>query len=157
MTVRYRMSPLADIDAVTVYRLLWLRVRVFVVEQRAAYEELDGRDIEPGALLMWAESDGGDVLGTLRILTDEGACRIGRVATSESARGRGVGAELMRRAVDHCTRAHPGRPIDLDAQRHLAPWYARFGFEVSGDGFVEDDIPHVPMRRRPAATADTAG
>jgi ElaA protein len=149
------MARLADIDAVTLYRLLWLRVRVFVVEQRAAYEELDGRDIEPGALLMWAESDG-DVLGTLRILTDNGACRIGRVATSESARGRGVGAALMRRAVDHCNQAHPDRPIDLDAQKHLAPWYARFGFEVSGDGFVEDDIPHVPMRRMPAARADTA-
>jgi ElaA protein len=153
VTVDYRLAPLADIDAETLYRILWLRVRVFVVEQSAAYEELDGRDIEPGALVMWAESDG-DVLGTLRILTDEGALRIGRVATSESARGRGVGAELMRRAVAHCVETDAARPIDLDAQKHLAPWYARFGFEVSGAEFVEDDIPHVPMRRRPGAPTE---
>ncbi|MGC5170251.1 GNAT family N-acetyltransferase [Microbacterium sp. DT81.1] len=153
MTVNYRLAPLADIDAVTLYRILWLRVRVFVVEQRAAYEELDGRDIEPGALLMWAESDG-DVIGTLRILTDASASRIGRVATSESARGRGVGVELMHRAVAHCIQAHPELPIDLDAQLHLSAWYARFGFAASGDEYVEDDIPHVPMRRMPASTAD---
>src|SRR4051794_17533547 len=102
VTVDYRLAPLAGVDATTLYRILWLRVQVFVVEQRAAYEELDGRDIEPGALLMWAESDD-ELLGTLRILTEpDGGFRIGRVATSAAARGRGVGAELMRRAVTHC-------------------------------------------------------
>ena len=35
----------------------------------------------------------------------------------------------------------------LDAQTYLRAWYERFGFAVSGPEFVEDGIPHQPMRR----------
>ena len=35
----------------------------------------------------------------------------------------------------------------LDAQSPLAGWYERFGFEVTGPEFLEDGIPHLPMRR----------
>jgi ElaA protein len=44
--------------------------------------------------------------------------------------------------------------VTLDAQAQLEGWYARFGFARSGQPFVEDGIPHVPMDRpahRPAA------
>jgi ElaA protein len=37
--------------------------------------------------------------------------------------------------------------IVLDAQAHLADWYGRLGFVRDGAQFVEDGIPHVPMRR----------
>ena len=50
-----------------------------------------------------------------------------------------VDAALVR-AVEH--------GVVLDAQSHLVDWYARFGFEPSGRGFLEDGIPHTPMRRR---------
>jgi len=147
-----RHAPLAACDPTVLYRILELRVAVFVVEQRAAYPELDGRDAEPDAELHWVEQDG-DVVATARVLVDADAMRIGRVATAVRARGRGIAAELMRRCVDRCTELAPTLPIVLDAQEHLAPWYARFGFEVSGPGFVEDDIPHVPMRRVAARPA----
>ncbi len=140
-------ARLSAVPAETLYGILWLRVSVFVVEQRAAYPELDGRDLEPGAELFWIEEDG-RVVATLRLLRDAGeAARIGRVATAAHARGRGLSAELMRAAVARAGELWPGAPIDLDAQKHLADWYGRFGFEVSGPEFTEDDIPHVPMRR----------
>ena len=146
MTVDYVLAPVAEMDPLTLYRVLWLRVGVFVVEQEAAYPEIDGRDIEPGAELMWAEADG-DVVSTLRVLAEPDAMRIGRVATAASARGRGVAAELMRRAVARCEERAPGLPIVLDAQAQLEGWYARFGFAVAGAPFSEDGIPHLPMRR----------
>ncbi|MFS0866248.1 GNAT family N-acetyltransferase [Microbacterium sp. 179-B 1A2 NHS] len=146
MTFGIRAASLEDIPQTTLYRILWLRVRVFVVEQRAAYEELDGRDIEPGARHVWAE-EGDEVLGALRVLSEAGRWRIGRVVTAPTARGRGVGAELMRRAIDLCEATDPRRSIVLDAQAHLADWYGRFGFAVDGDPFTEDAIPHLPMRR----------
>jgi ElaA protein len=148
VSIRYEESDVAHIDPVILYRMLWLRVSVFVVEQEAAYPELDGRDIEPGAVMLWAAEDG-DVLGTLRVLQEPEGMRIGRVATGPIARGRGVASELMRRAVQRCLEAMPLGPIRLDAQEHLAEWYGRFGFEVSGDRFHEDGIPHVPMTRLP--------
>lgn len=147
MTFTISLSPLAEIPATTLYRMLWLRVQVFVVEQRAAYPELDGRDIEPGCRHVWAQ-DGDEVLGTLRLLDERDRWRIGRVVTSAGSRGRGVGAQLMERAVNECGALDSSRDIVLDAQEHLAEWYARFGFRVDGDQFVEDSIPHVPMRRR---------
>lgn len=140
-------ARLTDVPAETLYRLLWLRVSVFVVEQAAAYPELDGRDLEPDTELFWIEDDG-RVLATLRLLRDaSGNARIGRVATAADARGRGLSAQLMRAAVDRAGERWPGAAIDLDAQKHLADWYGRFGFAISGPEFSEDDIPHVPMRR----------
>lgn len=140
-------ARLTDIPAETLYRLLWLRVSVFVVEQAAAYPELDGRDLEPDTELFWIEDDG-RMLATLRLLRDaSGNARIGRVATAADARGRGLSAQLMRAAVERAGERWPGAAIDLDAQKHLADWYGRFGFAISGPEFSEDDIPHVPMRR----------
>ncbi|GAA1694165.1 GNAT family N-acetyltransferase [Microbacterium sediminicola] len=138
---------LRDIDAETLYRIMWLRVSVFVVEQAAAYPELDGRDLEPGTLHFWAAGDTGDVLATLRLLDDGDSARIGRVATAPSSRGSGLAGHLMRQAIATSTELWPDRAIHLDAQAHLAPWYGRFGFDVSGAQFEEDGIPHLPMTR----------
>ncbi len=146
MVVTVHRSAVADIAPLTLYRILWMRVAVFVVEQEAAYPEIDGRDIEPGAELFWA-ADGDEILATLRVLREAGNTRIGRVATAPAARGRGIAADLMRAAIDLLDAEAPGIPILLDAQAHLAPWYGRFGFVVSGAPFAEDGIPHVPMRR----------
>jgi ElaA protein len=146
VTIEYHRAPVAEIAPETLYRLLWLRVSVFVVEQRAAYPEIDGRDIEPGSELLWAEEDG-VVLSTARVLREPGALRIGRVATAPDARSRGVASALMRAAVERCEAIDSALPILLDAQEQLVDWYGRFGFVAEGEGFVEDDIPHRAMRR----------
>ncbi|MBB2975902.1 ElaA protein [Microbacterium endophyticum] len=141
-------SAVADISPSTLYAIARLRLMVFVVEQDAAYPDLDGRDIEPGAELAWAVDDEtAAVTATLRVLDDGDAMRIGRVATDAAYRGRGIAGDLMAWAVARCEERRPGVPIDLDAQEHLSAWYGRFGFVVSGPAFAEDGIPHVPMRR----------
>ncbi|MFJ2354623.1 GNAT family N-acetyltransferase [Frigoribacterium sp. NPDC087798] len=141
MTPTQHSSSVAEIDPVVLYEILRLRVDVFVVEQECPYPELDGRDLEPTARLLWFADDHARVLATLRVLHDGDDRRIGRVATASSARGRGLAADLMRSAVDECD----GRLVRLDAQAHLSGWYARFGFVVDGDEFLEDGIPHLPM------------
>ncbi|GAA2725134.1 GNAT family N-acetyltransferase [Cellulomonas aerilata] len=161
MTVVLHRSAVRTIDPLELYAILRLRVSVFVVEQACPYPELDGRDVEAGAELLWA-TDSGDVVATLRVLHDaDGALRVGRVATAPAARSRGVAAELMRAALDRCAEIDPSAAVVLDAQAHLAPWYGRFGFTVDGDAFDEDDIPHVPMRREaqvaPGAPGATDG
>ena len=141
-TPMIRDRAAAELDAVTLYKILELRVDVFVVEQQCAYAELDGRDLEPSARQVWVEA-GGEVIATLRVLDDGGALRIGRVATAPSARSGGHAGRLMERALDLAG----DRDVVLDAQSYLQGWYERFGFVRSGDEFVEDGIPHVPMRR----------
>lgn len=142
--VQLRDAPVDQIDSLTLYRLLALRVDVFVVEQSCPYRELDGRDIEPQARLFWAEA-GGRPLATLRLLDEaDGSARIGRVATAAAARSGGLAGQLMQRSLDHLGAA---RDVVLDAQAQLADWYARFGFVRDGADFNEDGIRHVPMRR----------
>ncbi len=137
-------APLRDIDPLTLYAILQLRTDVFVVEQECAYAELDGRDVEPSTVLIWAVGEGGTVVGTLRLLEDGPRLgRIGRVATAKQARGAGLAAELMERAISLAD----GTELVLDAQSHLQAWYERFGFSRDGDEYIEDGIPHVPMRR----------
>ena len=140
-----RSSSVADLDPVTLYRILQLRVDVFVVEQQCPYRELDGRDLEPDAMQLWIEDERGEIGATLRLIRDpDGAARIGRVATAPPARGTGLAALLMRRALELAGDAE----VVLDAQSYLYDWYARFGFERAGADYVEDGIPHVPMRLR---------
>ncbi len=143
VSVALHAAPVSELDPVTLYRVLRLRTDVFVVEQQCSYPELDGRDLEPDALQVWA-GDGEEVIATLRLLRDpDGSARIGRVATAAGARGQGVAARLVQRALE----LSAGRRVVLDAQSYLEPWYARFGFARSGAEFVEDGIPHVPMAR----------
>ncbi|MFC4904684.1 MULTISPECIES: GNAT family N-acetyltransferase [Kocuria] len=142
-----RWATAAELSSAQLYGLLRLRTDVFVVEQACPYPELDGRDLEPGCRHGWIERDG-RVLSTLRLLvedTPDGSAllRIGRVATAADARGQGLSAALLRAALARCGPA----PVVLDAQAHLEGWYGRFGFARAGETFLEDGIPHVPMRR----------
>jgi ElaA protein len=157
VTTTLRSARPSKLDASTVLRILQLRIEVFVVEQNCAYSELDGRDLEPDAVWVWAAETGTgperstrpeQVIATLRILRDaDGRARIGRVATAKSARSGGVASSMMNYALDEVSR-WPGKvEITLDAQSYLEYWYQRFGFESSGAEFLEDGIPHIPMIR----------
>jgi len=84
-----------------------------------------------------------EVLGYARVLDDGAVWRIGRVVLAPAARGRGLADALMTTALQVCG----GRDVVLDAQSPLAGWYATFGFEVTGPEFLDDGIPHLPMRR----------
>jgi ElaA protein len=141
----------SSLDVTTAYQILKLRVAVFVVEQHCPYPELDGRDLEADARWVWASVDG-QVVGTLRVLFDQpDTARIGRVATAPAARSGGLGARLMRYALDELDRSPALRSVLLDAQCYLEGWYARFGFVRAGEDFTEDGIAHLPMSR-PAQT-----
>ena len=142
-TIEVRTAAFPDLTTRTFHDLLKLRIDVFVVEQNCPYPELDGRDVEPGTRHLWL-TDGGTPLAYLRILADPGGvARIGRVVVATHARGGGYAGRLMTEAL-----ALVGdRPCVLEAQSHLVGFYAGYGFTVSGPEYVEDGIPHTPMRR----------
>ena len=142
MTDDVQVATFDELDPRTAYRLWQLRESVFVLEQACRYQELDGRDVEPGTRHVWLEAEGGPV-AYLRILDDGEQARIGRVLVAAHRRGEGLAELLLRRALDVVGE----RDSRLDAQSYLARWYARFGYEQTGPEFVEDGIPHVPMRR----------
>ena len=135
-------SAFDDLDPRTAYLLWQLRGRVFVVEQGCPYLDLDGRDLEPGTHHLWVE-DAGRPVAYLRLLEDPGTLRIGRVVVAGTHRGQGLAGQLIGAALDIVD----GRPCRLDAQSYLVDWYREQGFEPCGEEFLDDGIPHVPMRR----------
>ena len=132
----------AELGVASAYEVFRLRQDVFVVEQECAYPDLDGRDTEPGTRHLTLEADGA-LLGYLRILDDGDHARIGRVLLRRDARGRGLSQVLVQAALDELGE----RASVLDAQAPLAGWYAGFGYRVTGEEFLEDGIPHLPMSR----------
>ena len=72
---------------------------------------------------------------------------IGRVLTAPAGRGRGLGHEMMEQALKQAQKHWPQVPIYLSAQAHLQGYYGRYGFVVAGEEYLEDDIPHIGMRR----------
>ncbi|OZD08016.1 GNAT family N-acetyltransferase [Rhodococcus sp. 06-235-1A] len=136
-------APLTRVDPSTLYRIMALRVEVFVHEQKIVDEvELDGADLLATTELFWIQDERGDVLATLRVLVDD-TVHIGRVATAVEGRGRGYAGELVEAAL----KAYPG-VVEISAQAHLEKWYGRFGFVRVGESYLEAGIPHVKMLTR---------
>lgn len=131
-----------ELTAVELYAVLRLRSEVFVIEQDCNYLDPDGRDLEVGTTHLWFEAGDGDIASYLRVLTEPGGGhRIGRVLTPPQHRGRGLAAALLDEALERAD-----RPVVLNAQSHLVDMYGRHGFVVDGPEFLEDEIPHTPMR-----------
>jgi ElaA protein len=140
----------ADLTPARLYALLRLRVEIFVVEQKCPYPELDGQDLLETTRHFWLESDALDgraadePIACLRLLEDRSSgFRIGRVCTVGEARRRGLSRRLMAAALAEVGDA----PCVLEAQVQAAGFYESFGFKPDGEEYLEDDIPHITMRR----------
>lgn len=132
-----------EITAAQLYPLLMLRSAVFVVEQQSLYLDLDGRDLLGSTVHLWWQP-GDELHGYLRLLRDpDGTHRIGRVCTVKHARGSGLGALLMKAAMERIG----DEPAVLEAQTYAQKFYGRFGFAPTGEPYDEDGIEHITMRR----------
>jgi ElaA protein len=141
------LREFSALSAAELYGLMALRQLVFVVEQKCAYLDADGLDAEAAHLFA---VDGGALVACARLFAPgvrRAEAVIGRVVTAPSVRRSGVGRELMRRAIAALEERHGRVAIWLGAQKYLERFYASFGFERDGDDYLEDDIPHLPMRR----------
>ena len=132
------------------YELLALRAEVFVVEQTCPFQDLDGLDRRAGVWHLLGYQ-GEQLAAYARIMApgigDASGVAIGRVVTSPQARGSGLGHALLGEAVQACEAHWPGRSIWLGAQAHLQGFYGQHGFVAEGEGHIEDDIPHIGMRK----------
>jgi ElaA protein len=143
MNLRWHDRAFAELTVAELHAIYALRVRVFVVEQACAYQEVDELDLVSRHL--WAEQDG-ELAAYLRIIP-AGAryaelC-LGRVATAPSARGTGLGRELVRRALSLAG----GAPLRISAQAYLERFWGSFGFVRASDVYDDDGIPHLEMTR----------
>ena len=138
-----RIKTFGELSAEELYRILKLRVDVFVVEQNCPYPELDGLD--PAALHLWLE-DADGIAAYLRVM-DRGAeseyVSIGRVVAKD--RRRGLGSEILRAGILAARERLGADKVYLEAQTYAETFYARQGFRRISGEFLLDGIPHVKM------------
>jgi predicted GNAT family N-acyltransferase len=122
-----------------------LRYRVFCGEQGVTLAaDQDGLDAEALHVVALAE---GRLAGTCRLVFDDGLARLGRMAVEPDLRGRrGVGVGVLEGAEHEAPRAGAER-IRLHAQSAARTLYERAGFEIRGEEFLEEGIPHVTMEK----------
>lgn len=124
---------------------LRLREEVFCGEQGVTVEgDRDGRDHEA---LQLVAVEGGEIVGTCRVLIEAGSAKFGRLAVARAHRGRGLGAALLAEA-EREARAAGAQRMGLAAQTSAIGLYEAAGFSPYGDVYEDEGIPHRNMEKR---------
>ncbi|RBW66946.1 GNAT family N-acetyltransferase [Vibrionales bacterium C3R12] len=146
--ISWQLATFSQLTTSQLHELIQLRINIFVVEQTCPYPELDGKDCMDGVHHLMG-FDNGNLVACARLLPtgiSYDNVSIGRVATKESARGTGLGHQLVKQALLQCENLWPGETIDIGAQEHLEHFYLQHGFQSISETYLEDDIPHIDMR-----------
>lgn len=121
-----------------------IRTEVFVIEQKCLpSEEFDELDAVARHYLLF-EGDLPVATGRYR-KTDKGI-KVERIATLESARGKGFASQVIHHIFAESAKEYPDcNHYYLHAQVSVMPLYASLGFTPYGDTFIEADIVHQAM------------
>lgn len=153
--IQWHTQRFDDLSPRQLYQLLQLRCQVFIVEQNCPFLDIDDKDFD--SLHVWASRDNTPI-AYCRIVPPQyrvnnvpeavaiGSPSIGRVCTAQVARGTGIGVELMQQALRLIHAHWPQADCQIGAQSYLRKFYERLGFAINGDEYLEDGIPHLPMR-----------
>ena len=141
----YVIKTYEELSKSELYDLLQLRAAVFVVEQDCPYQDVDGKDQKAFHLLGYAD----DILVAYTRLFTPGAyfenTSIGRVVVAKSVRRFGYGKQLMQQSIKKLEELYGNRTIEISAQEYLRKFYNELGFVQHGEGYLEDNIPHIRM------------
>lgn len=147
MQLQWIEKKFEDLSPYQLYAILQLRNEVFVVEQNCVFQDADDKDQDSHHLMGFLNNK----LVAYTRLVPPGVIyaemSIGRVITSGTVRGRGVGKELMKQSIDYCYRLFDKGPIKIGAQLYLKSFYKSFGFQQISEVYLEDGIEHIYMRK----------
>lgn len=134
-----------ELTLYSLYELLQLRAEVFVVEQNCPYQDVDGKDKKALHVLGYQDHQ---LVAYTRVFKPgdyfENAS-IGRVIVKENARKYGFGKDIMNASIAFIEKEFKQDKIELSAQTYLKKFYNDLGFYEVGEGYLEDDIPHIKM------------
>ena len=146
MEFNYLICSFNELNIHQLYALLKLRQDVFVLEQNCIYPDLDEKDQKATHVLQYKN---GELSGYARLFHPGDyfeKAAIGRVVVSMKYRNTGAGFHLMQTCINHQVQHFQHHMIDISAQAYLQKFYESLGFKITGEGYLEDGIPHNPMR-----------
>lgn len=147
MSIQFQIKPFNELSVSQLYQILQLRSEVFVVEQNCVYQDIDGKD--PKALHVLGIYEG-EIVAYSRIFAPSyyfDNASIGRVVISDKFRDRKWGHSLIQTAISAIAENYNTSAITISAQLYLKKFYETHGFVQDGEGYLEDDIPHIKMHR----------
>lgn len=123
------------------YELLKVRSEIFVVEQNCIYQDLDDLDYRSLHVFYKEEEK---VLACLRIFSiDKDTIKIGRVLSVKH--GIGLGGKVLKAGLEKAISTYNPKKIVISAQCYATGYYAKEGFKICSEEYLEDGIPHVRM------------
>lgn len=148
MSLNWKIKPFEALSATEIYDLLQLRSEVFVVEQNCVYQDIDGKDKKALHLIGTIE----DKIVAYARLFKAGdyfkEASIGRVVIGKDYRDKKWGHDLMQNAIAGIEANFNETKITISAQLYLQKFYETQGFVKTSEAYLEDDIPHIEMRRQ---------
>ena len=145
--MEYCIKNFSDLTGKEVYDICRLRSSVFVLEQKiVCEEELDGKDEVCRHLLVKA---GDELLAYCRLVPKShsgyNAATIGRVVVRKENRHQGLAMQMMKQAIKDIQETWQEKRIILSAQEYIVLLYAKLGFTVISEVYMEAGIAHVKM------------
>ena len=144
--MEFEIKHFNELSTNELYEILKTRSEIFVVEQNCVYQDLDDKDQDAIHIFCW--NDEGRIASCLRVFwkdKSERIAQIGRVVTLEH--GAGLGGRMLHEGVEIAINKFGAKKIYLEAQQYAIGYYAKEGFKVVSEPFLEDGIPHVQMER----------
>ncbi|MDI1316866.1 GNAT family N-acetyltransferase [Flavobacterium sp.] len=147
MDVKWKIKRFEALSVFELYNIMQLRSEVFVVEQNCVYQDVDGKDEK--ALHLIAEDQGITVAYCRLFKPNEyfTEASIGRVIVKASHRDQKLGHILMKEAIEVVKVEFNETKITISAQLYLKKFYESHGFIQTSETYLEDDIPHIEMKR----------
>jgi ElaA protein len=147
MEIQWKIKSFETLSVNELYDILRLRSEIFVVEQNCVYLDLDGKD--KLALHLFGEFEN-KIVAYSRLfrpgITFDNAS-IGRVVVDTNYRNKKWGHDLMREAIAGIESHFSEIKITIGAQLYLKKFYESHGFIQTSEMYLEDDIPHIEMKR----------
>ena len=147
MSIQWKIKLFKALSVSEMYCLLQLRSQVFVVEQNCVYQDIDGKDYK--ALHLMGEYDG-KIVAYCRLFKSGDyfqEASIGRVVIDANYRDKKWGHEMMKQAIAGIETHFKETKIIISAQLYLQKFYESHGFVQTSEMYLEDDIPHIEMKR----------
>lgn len=144
--MQWHNQSFQTLDTLTLYRLLQLRSRIFVVEQNCVFLDIDDQDQQARHLFYGNPHEIAAYARILRLPESHTAqAAIGRIVVAEAHRRRGLASQALQQAMDYILNTWQLDRIYLQAQSHLVPFYEQHGYRCISAEYLEDGIPHTDM------------
>lgn len=145
--IKWKTATFYELSNDELFDVFALRTAVFVVEQDCPYQEVDEKDKIAFHVLGTINKE---LVAVARIIPPsqpKNEVIIGRVAVKKAFRRQKIADKMMEHCFSFIEQHWKNLPIAISAQQYLIDFYTNHNFKVEGEGYLEDDIPHVRMVR----------